>query len=97
MTQTIDFELTREGISVLAALIYEPTPRVWIDHRWACPFCLMLNARAHNHCSCGVPRDARTAAASQHAFTHVMDENAWMPDAARAGFSHLGHASAIVL
>jgi hypothetical protein len=87
MTHTFDFELTVENIRVLASLIYEPVPRVWIRGRWRCPFCLALNAKAHGHCACGVSRDAEVVEASmagnaREDFTEMVALSAWLPDAA---------------
>jgi hypothetical protein len=85
MTETLDFELTADEIRILAALVYQPVPRVWMLGRWCCPFCLELNGKKRRQCSCGVPRDAEfveesTAPPTHDEFTHPEQLNAWIPD-----------------
>jgi hypothetical protein len=58
MTKLSEMELTAADIRVLATLIYEPVPRVWINGYWCCPHCLQLNARQWRRCECGLQRDA---------------------------------------
>jgi hypothetical protein len=87
MTQTLDFEFTADDIRILASLVYEPVPRVWMLGRWCCPFCLELNGKKRRQCSCGVPRDAAfveqpTAPLTHDEFTHLEQLNAWLPDVA---------------
>jgi hypothetical protein len=89
MTQTFDFDLTADDIRVLAALIYEPVPRVWIRGRWSCPFCLALNAKARARCFCGLPRETdlsqeSIAAHAQDDFMQLANDAAWIP---HVGFS----------
>jgi hypothetical protein len=58
MMQSSEIELTTREIGVLAALVYEPVPRIWIDAEWCCPHCLELNERSAQRCACGVGREA---------------------------------------
>ena len=51
-------ELTPREIGVLAGLIYEPVPRIWVDGEWCCPHCLELNEASAERCACGVGRDS---------------------------------------
>jgi hypothetical protein len=57
MKQLLQGELTIEDIRALAASIYEPEPRVWIEDRWRCPQCLTLNRKLAAQCACGISRD----------------------------------------
>ncbi len=57
MKQAFQGELTIADIRALAASIYEPEPRVWIEGRWCCPQCLTLNRKAVRQCACGITRD----------------------------------------
>ena len=58
MTKPSEIQLTAANIKVLAALIYEPVPRVWMNGRWCCPHCLQLNSKKKRECGCGISRDA---------------------------------------
>jgi hypothetical protein len=44
-------------IRALAASIYEPEPRRWLDGRWRCPQCLKWNRASETGCVCGISRD----------------------------------------
>jgi hypothetical protein len=57
MSQLLNEELTIVDIKALAASIYEPEPRLWIDDRWRCPQCLKLNRTHEAACACGISRD----------------------------------------
>lgn len=65
MTKPSEIELSTADIRVLAALIYEPVPRVWVNGRWCCPYCLELNARKQRRCACGITRDAAAESFSE--------------------------------
>ena len=91
MAQMADIELTTGQIRVLASLIYEPVPRVWIRGRWYCPFCLRLNGKACVKCSCGLAREAvmeeSGASSSEDGSAHAAQLDGSLPDsAARIGF-----------
>lgn len=58
MNQSSEIELTPREIGILAALIYEPVPRIWIDGEWCCLHCLELNEPSAERCACGVGRDS---------------------------------------
>lgn len=57
MKQMVQAELTIEGVRALAASIYEPEPRVWVEDRWRCPQCLAWNQERIIQCVCGISRD----------------------------------------
>ena len=86
MAQTVEIELTTDQIRVLASLIYEPVPRVWIRGCWYCPFCLRCNGKACLKCSCGLAREAviqeSGASSSEVDWTHAAQLDGSLPDSA---------------
>ncbi len=57
MKQLLNDEITLADVKALAASIYEPEPRFWINDRWRCPQCLKLNGKLAVQCVCGISRD----------------------------------------
>ena len=87
MTQTLDLQLTAEEIRILASLIYEGVPRVWINGGWCCPLCLTLNAKALPQCGCGISREAAFVEAwmdesGDDEFAELVMAGAWIANAA---------------
>jgi hypothetical protein len=58
MIHSLEIELTRADIGILATLIYEPVERIWVGNQWCCPHCLELNRKHKRQCACGVRRDS---------------------------------------
>jgi hypothetical protein len=52
-------ELTRVDIFALAASLYEPMPRLWLNQQWRCPQCKRWNLSPWEFCDCGISRDGR--------------------------------------
>ncbi len=50
-------ELTAVEIRALAASMYEPRKRLWMNGCWECPQCRTPNRRHRRQCDWGITRD----------------------------------------
>lgn len=51
-------DLTSVEVKAIAASIYEPQPRLWVNSRlWRCPQCCSVNHFSQAECACGITRD----------------------------------------
>jgi hypothetical protein len=57
MNPSSEIELSPREIGILAALVYESVPRIWMGREWCCPHCLELNEASAERCACGVDRE----------------------------------------
>lgn len=54
----ISESIDRFQLKALAALIYEPMPRIWVGDKWKCPQCFDFNPGDSLRCWCGISRDS---------------------------------------